>query len=174
MLTDADEEFINIQQQQQLQQQQQYLRKGSAIELDQQQQQQQQGFDQFDYGSEFGHRSNSRAVSPAPSQRQESQQQQQLEPILNNHLTNDISSAAASRSIVRRNSSSERNRRGSLPSDYVAANSGGAIKLANDSMWSREHVATLAHEARQRAKNPPSNVKQTLAKIGVSLHIFCN
>lgn len=65
----------------------------------------------------------------------------------------------------RRNSASaatSASRKGSLPSDYLAHPD--TFALSND--WSREKVANLAHEARQRAHNPRGN--DSLKKVGVS------
>lgn len=74
---------------------------------------------------------------------------------------------------IRRASSSNglsaQQRKGSLPSDYIAAAAVNGIKLSSE--WSRENVASMAHEARLRQKNPGAGRTQAaIRNIGVSLH----
>lgn len=74
-------------------------------------------------------------------------------------------------SLVRRTSTancpSGQQRKGSLPGGYMA--NANAISLPQE--WSRENVAYMAHEARQRLQNPSNRTSETFKKIGVSLNI---
>lgn len=73
---------------------------------------------------------------------------------------------------MRRSSSSNglsgQQRKGSLPSDYISKN---ANSIALSSEWSREKVAAMSAEARQRQQNPPNSTSASFKKIGVST--FC-
>lgn len=74
---------------------------------------------------------------------------------------------------VRRSSSSNglvgQQRKGSLPSDYIA----NCNQMSLSDEWSREKVASMAHQARQRLQNPSNSTGNTFKKIGVGffLHI---
>ncbi|KAJ6219258.1 hypothetical protein RDWZM_005070 [Blomia tropicalis] len=69
-------------------------------------------------------------------------------------------------SLVRRTSTangpSGQQRKGSLPGGYMA--NANAISLPQE--WSRENVAYMAHEARQRLQNPSNRTSETFKKIG--------
>lgn len=68
---------------------------------------------------------------------------------------------------MRRSSSSNglsgQQRKGSLPSDYISKN---ANSIALSSEWSREKVAAMSAEARQRQQNPPNSTSASFKKIG--------
>ena len=70
---------------------------------------------------------------------------------------------------MRRSSSSNgltaQQRKGSLPSDLIT--NSNSISFSNE--WSREKVADMAHQARQRMQHPSNSTTTTFKKIGVSL-----
>ena len=81
--------------------------------------------------------------------------------------SDSLHSPAVTSTIRRRSSSngvSGPQRKGSLPSDYIS--NSNTLSLSNE--WSREKVADMAHQARQRMQNPSNSTATTFKKIGVS------
>lgn len=74
-------------------------------------------------------------------------------------------------SMLRRNSSNSNlsayQRKASLPAEYINLKN-EQLKLSSE--WSRENVAHLAHEAREKKLHPKSPFKRTVQNIGVRIN----
>lgn len=73
-------------------------------------------------------------------------------------------------SMLRRNSSntnlSAYQRKASLPAEYINLKN-EQLKLSSE--WSRENVAHLAHEAREKKLHPKSTFKRSVQNLGVRI-----